>query len=184
MSAKAEVKHVIPGSYFRKNQKGTPNLSSNSMWNILVSRGLLLQIRLKESPLTITVWWKTAIQVKSSLHKRDHAFHATLQIVSQIIKIKITASGLLLNINCLLMLWDFLLWALFLPPGVKHSSYQMRSRHPFNLCYILASDQLFRTSAKKKLRFLSLWLHFLQSILQRQFLQCEEKEKKRVSVIL
>lgn len=128
--------------------KETLNLSLKSMWSILASRVLLLRIRLREAPLTDTVWRETAIQFILNLHKKDHTFHANLQIVSLIIKIKITGSGLLVIIRCSCYL-DFLPWGLSLSPGVKHSSYHVNSRHHFNLCYILASDQLFGSSAKK-----------------------------------
>lgn len=80
--------------------KETLNLSLKSMWSIWVSRVLLLQIRLKEDPLTNTVWRETAIQVKLNFYKKDHAFHADLQNVSLIMKIKITRSGLLVIISC------------------------------------------------------------------------------------
>lgn len=104
--------------------KETLDLSLKSMWSILVSRVLLFRIRLQEAPLTNTVWRETAIQVKLNLLKKDHAFHPSLQIVSLIIKIKITGSGLLVIISCscyLLRLLGFLLWGLSLPLGIKHS---------------------------------------------------------------
>lgn len=140
------------------------------MCSILVSRVLLLQIRLREAPLTNTVQREAAIQVKLNLHT-DDSFHANLH--KSILQIKITGSVLLAVISCSLKVARLLTTNLSSPSGVKPSSIRLVVDIILTFAYVLASGQLFRMSDKKLRVFFPL---LLQSFPQRQLLQHIKKE--------